>query len=122
MSGADEKSSDVIMVSDLRPFRIVLLQRVTADVALRRVLAFLPLLNAHSLHRSIGLELLEDRRFPLYKNVQELGQRILVDLYHRQLIVSTESRAENCCCGAHFVLLGVSCLICLATERLENRL
>ena len=122
VSGADEEFSDVIMVSDFRPRQIVLFERVVADVALCRVLVFLPLLYAHSLHRSIGSELLKDRRFPLDEDVQELGQRILSDLHHRQLIVSTESRAENFCCGAHFVLLSVSCLICLATERLKDRL
>ena len=64
VSGADEESSNVIMVSDLRLLRIVLLERVAADVTLRCVLVFLLLLSAYSIHRSIGLKLLEDRRFP----------------------------------------------------------
>ena len=96
VSGANEKSSDVIMVSDLRPLWIVLLERVAADIALRRVLVFLSLLSAHSFHRSIGSELLDDRRLPLDEYVQELGQRIRSEFHHRQLIILTEGRAENC--------------------------
>ena len=118
MSGADEESSDVIMVSDLRPLRIVLLESVAADVALCCVLVFLSLLSAHSLHRSIGSELLEDCRFTLHKDVQELGERIFFNLNHFQLIVIAEIRAKNGCRGAHFVLLRVSCLLNLAAERL----
>ena len=120
VSGADEESSNVIMVSDLRPIRIVLLERLAADVALRRVLVLLPLLSAHSLHRSSGSELLKDCCFSIDEDVQELGQRILFDLHHCQLIVSAEIRAENGRRGAHFVMLGVGCLHCLATERFED--
>ena len=122
VSIANEEFSDVIIFSDIRHIRIVLLKRVAADVALCRVFVFFPLLSAHSLPRSIGSELLEDRRFPLDEDAQEHKQRILSDLYHRQLIVSTEIRAENCCCGTHFVLLGLSCIMCLANERFEDRL
>ena len=122
MSGADEEYSDVILVSDLRPVQIVFLERVTADVAHSSGYVFLPFLSAHSLHRSIGSKLFENRRFPLDEDFQEFEQRIPSDLQYRQLIVSTKSLAENCCCGAHFVLLGISCFICLATERFEDRL
>ena len=52
VSCADEESSDMIMVSDLRPLQIVFLERVAADVALRRVLVFLPLLSAYPKQRS----------------------------------------------------------------------
>ena len=121
VSSADEESSDMIMVSDLRPFRIIRCERVAANVALRRVFVFLPFLRAHTIQSSIGSELLEDRRFLLDEDVQELGQRILSDLHHCQLIVLTESRAGNYCCRAHFVLLGVRCLIFLTTERLDDR-
>ena len=109
------------MVSDLRALRIVLIERVEANIARRCVLVFLLHLNAHSFYQSNSSELLEDCRFPLDDDVQELGQRILSDLHQRQLIVLTETRAENCCSGTHFVLLGVNCLICLATELIEDR-
>ena len=118
MSNSEKVSRYVVVVTDLRPLWIVLFERVAGDIALRRVLVFLPLLSAHSLHRSIGVELLENRRFPLDENVQELGERILLDLNHCQLIVIAEIRAKNSCCGAHFVLLKVSCLLNLASKRL----
>ena len=120
VSCANEESSDVLMVSDLRPSRIVLPECVAADVALRRDLIFLLLLSAYLLHWSSCSELFENCRCLLDQDVQELGQRIFSDLHHRQLIVSTECRAENCRRGTHFVLLGVSCLLKLAFERLEN--
>ena len=83
------------MVSDRRPLRIVVFERVAADVALRRVLILFSILSTHALHRSIGSELLEDRRLPLDKDVRELGERILPDLYHCQHIVIVEIRAKN---------------------------
>ena len=53
VSSADEESSNVIIVKELRSLRIVFLERVAVDVALRRVFVFLALLTAHSLNRSI---------------------------------------------------------------------
>ena len=98
------------------------LKRLSADVAFGRVLILLPLLSTHPLHLPICLDLHHDRRLPLDENVQELGELILSDLHHRQLIVIAESRAEDGRCGAHFVLLGTGCLLHLTTERLENGL
>ena len=120
VSSADEEFCDVVVVTDLRPLRIVFLKRLAADVAFNRVLILLPLLGTHPLHRQIRPELLHDRRLLLDENVQELGKRILSDLHHRQLILVAESRAEDDSCGAHFVLLGVNCLLYLTTERLED--
>ena len=82
VSGSEEESSDVIVITDLRPLRIVLHERVAADVALRRVLVFLPLLGAQLLHWSIGSELLDDRSLPLDEDVSELGKCIFFDLHH----------------------------------------
>ena len=120
MSGTDEETRDVVMVTDLRPLRVVLFETVAADVALRRVLVRLSLLSTHTLHRSIRPELLHNRRLPLDEYIQELGERILSDFRHRQLIVSAKSRAENNRRGAHFVLLGVSSLLNLASKGLED--
>ena len=122
VSSADEESCDVVVVTDLRPLRIVLLKCLAANVAFGHVFILLPLLGTHPLYRSIRPKLLHDRRLPLDENVQELVERILFDLRHRQLIVIAESKAEDSCCGAHFVLLRVSCLLYLATKRLDDGL
>ena len=65
---------------------------------------------------------LHDPRLAINKHVQKLSVGIISDLHHRQLIVSTESRAENGCRNAHFLLLKVSCLHRLATKQLEDGL
>ena len=122
VSGADEESCDVVVVTDLRSFRIVFFKRLAADVAFARVFILRPLLGTHALHWSIRSQLLDYRRLPLDEHVQELGKRFLPHLHHRQSIVIAESRAENGRCGANFVLLRVNCLLYLATERLENKL
>ena len=88
MSGADEESRDVVVVTDLQPCRIVILERVALDLALRRVLKLFPLLSTHALYWWIRPELLHDRNLPLDERFQELGMRILSDFHHRQLIVS----------------------------------
>ena len=95
---------------------------MAAVVAFCRVHIFLQLLETHALYWSICLNLLHNCRLSLDEHVQELGHRILRDLNHGQLIVLTESRAENGRSGAHFVLLGVICLFCVATKRLEDGL
>ena len=69
VSGADEDSTELIMVSYLRPFRIVLLKRVAADVAIRRVFILFSLYSTHALHRSIGSQLLKDRHLSLEEDV-----------------------------------------------------
>ena len=46
------------MISDLRPLWIVLLERVAADLALRRVLILFSLLSVQTLYRAIRPELL----------------------------------------------------------------
>ena len=120
VSGADNESSDVVVVTDFRPPRIVHLERVAADIALRCLVILFTLLGTYSFHWSICPELLHDRRLLLDEHVQNLGERILSQLYHSQLIVFTESRAEDGGRGTHFVLLGVSFLLRLATERLED--
>ena len=122
VSGAKEKSREVVEVTDFRPLWIVLLERVTADVALCPVLILFSLLGTHALNRAIRPELLHDRRLPLDEHVQEPGERILTDLRHDQLIVLAESRAEDGRRGAHFMLLKVSSLLCLATKRLDDGL
>ena len=122
VSGADEESRDVVVVTDLRPLWIVFLERVAANVTLSRIVIFFLFLTTNAVHWSICPKLLDDRRLPLDEYVQELGERILADLRHRQLIVSAESRAENGGRGAHFVLWGVSCLLRLVSERVEDGL
>ena len=64
-SGAEKESRDVVVVTDLRLLRIVLLKRVAADIAMRRVLILFPLLGTHTLHRAICPELFQNRRLPL---------------------------------------------------------
>ena len=64
VSGAEKEFSDVIVITDLRHFRIVLFVRVAANLAMRRVFVFRPLLGVHSFHRSINLKLLNDGFFP----------------------------------------------------------
>ena len=122
VGGAKEESRNVVVVTDLRPLRIVFLERVAADVALPRDLRLYSFLSTHALYRSILSELLHDRRVPLDEHVQELGERIFSDLYHRQLIVLSKKRAEDGDRSAHIVLLGVGCMLFLGTERLENGL
>ena len=65
VSKSDKESLDVVVVTDLRPFRIVLFERVAADVALRCVLIILPHLGTHAFHWSIRPKLFHDRRLPL---------------------------------------------------------
>ena len=91
-------------------------------IALRRDLILLSLLGTHGLYRSIRPELCHDGCLPLNKHVQELGERILPDPYHGQLIALVESRTEDSRCNAHVLLLKLSCLLCLAIGRLENGL
>ena len=120
MSSAEKESRDVVVVTNLRPLRIVLLKRVAADKALRSVLILLSLLGIYALYRSSRPELLHNRRLPLDEYIQKLGEFILTDFRHRQLIVSAKSRTENGRRSAHFVLLRVCSLLYLATLRLEN--
>ena len=122
MSSADEESCNVVVITNLWPRRIVLLERLAAVVAFNRVFILLPLLGTYPLHRPICSKLLHDRRLPLDENVQELGERNFSHLYHHQLIAIAKSRAEDGRCGAHCVLLGVGCLRCLSINRLENGL
>ena len=112
VSGAEEKSLDLVVVTDLRPIRICFLEGVAADVALRSVFILFPLLGTHALHRSICPKLHHDRRHQFDEHVQELSERILPDIHHGQLIVLAESQAKDCRCGAHFLLLGISSLLC----------
>ena len=65
MSGAEEESRYVVVVTELMPLRIVLLDRAAADIALRTVLMLFSLLSSHTLYRSICPEFLYDRRLPL---------------------------------------------------------
>lgn len=53
MSGADEVSRNVIVVTIFRFVRIVLLECVASNLAHRRVIVFLPLLTTDAFHRSI---------------------------------------------------------------------
>ena len=91
VSRAKEVPSDVVVITELRLLRIVLLERVAADVALRRVFILLPLLGTQAFHRSIRPEFLHDRCFPLDKLVQELGEHIHPDRHHSKLIELAES-------------------------------
>ena len=83
VSSADKESCDVVVLTDLRPFRIVFLKWLAADVAFGRVLILLSFLSTHPLYRPIRLELFHDRRLPLDENVQELGERIFFYFHHR---------------------------------------
>ena len=122
VSSADEESCNVIVVTDLRPLRIVLLRLMATDVAFNRVLILFPLLGTRPLHRPIRPKPLYDRRLQLDWNVLKLSERILSDLHYRILIVIAQSRAKNGRRGVHFVLLKVSCLVWLSINRLENGL
>ena len=122
VGNAAEESCDVVVVPNLRPLWIVHLKRLAADVAFGRVVKILSLFGTHPLLRPIRPKLLHDRRLLLDENVQELGERILSDRHNRQLIIIAESRAEDGRCGAHFVKLGLGCLLCLSINQLVNGL
>ena len=94
---------------------------MAADVALCRGIIFLSLLGIYPLYQSIWLELRHFRRFLLDVYFYELDERIFFDLNNGQLSVLLKSRAEDSRGGAYFVLLGVSSLLCIATERFSDR-
>ena len=73
----EEESGDVVVVTNIRPFRIVFLKRVAADVALCRVLILFPLLGTHALNYPMCPELRHDRLCQLDEHAQELGKSIL---------------------------------------------
>ena len=57
MSGLEKKFGDKSDVTDIRPFRIVLLERVAANKALRRLFILFWLIGINSLYRPIRPEL-----------------------------------------------------------------
>ena len=122
VSCVEKVSSDVVVVNDLQPFRIVLFKRLAADVALYRVFELLSFLSTHAFHRSIRLGLFHNCRLPFNEYVQNFGERIFPDIDHRHCTVLSESWAKTGSCCAQFVMLGVSCLLCVTTERLEDKL
>ena len=65
VSSAEKTSCDVVVVTDLRPLRIVFLKRLAADIAFACVFILHPLLGTHPLHWLIRPELLHNRRLPL---------------------------------------------------------
>ena len=65
MSSADEESSDVVVITNLQPLRIILLKRPAADVPVGRIFILLTLLSTHALHLPIRPEFHNDPRLPL---------------------------------------------------------
>ena len=112
----------MVVVSDFMTFRFTLYKLVTADVAPSGIIIFFLLASTQALHRSICRKYRYDFRFPHDKRVKELGDRVLYDYHHGQLVKVIQTRGEHCCCCTHFVLLGLGGVLNLGTGQLEDGL
>ena len=122
VSSADKPARDVVVVKDFGTFRFTLYDFMTADVAPSGIIIFFLLADTQTLHRAICRENRDDFCFVHNERVKELGYRVLFDFHHSSLVKVIQTRCEDGRCCAHFVLLGVSCVLHPATGRFKNGL
>lgn len=69
VSNFEDKSGNLIVITNLRPFWFIFFKRESANVALRRLLILFPLPITNAVHQLIRLELVHNRRLPLDEHV-----------------------------------------------------
>ena len=122
VGGVYKPARNVIVISDFGAFSLTFYTHVSVDVAPRDIIIFFLLASTQAIYCSTCSKLFNYLRFPNDKGVKTLGERVLPDFHNYPLIEFMESRSENVCHVAHFVLLGESCLLHLANERLMDGL
>ena len=119
---ADKPACDVVMATDFGTLRFTFNKLVTADVALSCIIIFIFLAGTKALHRSIRPENRHDFCFSHNERVRKLGESVFPDFHHGLLVKVIKTRGLDGRCCAHFVLLGISGVLHLATKRLKDGL
>ena len=119
---ADKPARYVVLVSDFKALCLTLYKLVSADIATADIFLLLLLAGTLAIHCLIRPEFINYLRFPNDTGVYELDERVLPDFHHYPLIEFIESRGEDGCRGAHFVLLRVGGVLYLVSERLKDGL
>ena len=120
VGSVDKPARYVVVISEFGTPRLTLYKLVSADVAPAGIIILLLLAGTQAIHRLIRPEFRNYFCFPNDKGVLKLDERVLPDFHHYPLIEFIESRGEDGCCCAHFVLLGVGGVLYLATGRLKD--
>ena len=76
MSGADNLTSDVVVITDFGALRMTYYKLVTADVAPSGIIIFLLLTGTKTLSRLIRPKNRTDFRIPDDERLEKLGERV----------------------------------------------